>query len=75
MDATIDLRKRIHDFIEIADERILRVFNAIITTEEELSVPESFYEELDHRRAKHLEEKSKSYTWQEVKERAKTSVK
>ena len=43
MDTTIDIKKRIHEFIDHADERILRIFNAIITTEEvEPTVPEFF---------------------------------
>lgn len=34
METTLDIRKRIHEFIDHADERILRIINAIITTEE-----------------------------------------
>ena len=34
---------------------------------------ESYKAELDKRLAKHQNEESKSYTWQEVKERARTS--
>lgn len=34
MDNTLDIKKRIHEFIDHADERILRIINAIITTEE-----------------------------------------
>jgi hypothetical protein len=34
MDSTVDIRKRIHDFIDIADERILRIFKGIIDAEE-----------------------------------------
>lgn len=76
MDTTIDIKKRIHEFIDHADERILRIFNAIITTEEvEPTVPEFFYQELDKRRERHLKGESKSYTWEEVKTRARASVK
>jgi len=38
---------------------------------EEPTVPESFYEELDRRRQRHLNGESKSYTWEEVKENAR----
>ncbi|WP_262497969.1 MULTISPECIES: hypothetical protein [unclassified Chryseobacterium] len=34
MESTVDIKKRIHDFIDHADERILRIINAIISTEE-----------------------------------------
>ncbi|WP_187478096.1 addiction module protein [Amniculibacterium sp. G2-70] len=77
METTLEIRKKIHEFIDHADERILRIINAIITTEEETepNVPESFYEELDKRKEKHLTGKSKSYSWEEVKDRARAKVK
>lgn len=81
MDTTVDLKKKIHEFIEHADERMLRIINAIISTEQEQdnevipTVPESFYEELDRRKEKHLKGESVSYTWEEVKARARASVK
>jgi hypothetical protein len=34
MDTTIDIKKRIIKFIDHADERILNIFNGIITAEE-----------------------------------------
>lgn len=77
METTIEIKKKIYDFIEDADERILRIINAIITTEQEKTeyeIPESFYEELDRRREAHLSGKSKSYTWEEVKERARKRI-
>jgi len=71
MQTTIEIRKRIHEYIDQADERVLRIFNAIIATEEEasLTIPESFYKELDEDRAKHLNGETPSYTWEEVKSR------
>lgn len=74
---TIDLKKRIHEFIDRADERILKIINAIITTEEEAepSVPESFYEELDKRKEKRLTGKSESYSLEEAKNRARAALK
>ena len=35
MESTLEIRQRIHDYIDDADERILRIFNAIIDAEEE----------------------------------------
>lgn len=79
MDSTAQIRKTIHSFIDKADERILRIFKGIIDAEEKEenhpSVPEWFYEELDKRKEDHLSGKSRSYTWEEVKERAKSALK
>ncbi|MFC0428554.1 addiction module protein [Chryseobacterium scophthalmum] len=75
MESTLEIRKRIHEFIDIADERILRIINGIIDAEEEVisesnpTVPEWFYDELDKRREKHLKGETKSFSWEEVKER------
>ena len=69
---TIELRENIHRFIDVADERILKIINAIIETEKEEgqpAVPQWFYDELDKRRERHLKGESKSSTWEEVKER------
>lgn len=80
MESSLDIRKKIHEFIDHADDRILRIFNGIINAEKleeeiEPTVPESFYMELDKRREKHVKGESKSYTWEEVKTRARTKVK
>ncbi|MGC4129143.1 MAG: addiction module family protein [Bergeyella sp.] len=34
MEATVDIKKRIHEFVDRADDRILNIINAIISTEE-----------------------------------------
>ena len=79
METTFDIRKKIHEFIDHADERILRIFNAIIASENqekaEPNLSETFYEELDKRKDRHLTGESASYTWSEVKERARESIK
>lgn len=79
MESTVDIRKRIHEFIDIADERILRIFNGIIDAEQEEynypSVPDWHYDEVNERREKYINGESKSYTWEEVKERAKSASK
>jgi hypothetical protein len=73
MESTLDIRKKIHEFIDHADDRILKIINAIILTEEETDKmkPQSFYEELDKRKEKYLKGESKSYTWEEVKTNAR----
>ena len=78
MDTIIDIRKRIHAFVDQADEKMLRIFNELISaksSEDESSIPKSFYEELDKRRERHLKGESKSYTWEEVKNKARASAK
>lgn len=76
METIIDIRKQIHSFIDSADERILRIIKAIIETEEEnqSSVPDWFYDELEERRENYLSGKSKSFSWEEVQERARKAV-
>ena len=73
MESTLELRKRIHDFIDIADERILRIINGIISVEEQEdnypAIPDWYYEKLEIEREKHLKGESPSYTWEEVKQK------
>lgn len=79
MESTLEIRKRIHEFIDIADERILRIINGIITAEEQVdnypTIPDWHYDEINERREKYLTGESKSYTWEEVKEKAKSALK
>ena len=72
MDNTIDLRKRIHNFIDHADERILKIINAIITSEEseeELSKEQKII--LDERLEDHRKNPSSGKVWKEVKNELK----
>lgn len=73
MESTVDIRKRIHEFIDIADERILRIINGIIDVEEQEdnypAVPDWYYEKLEIEREKHLRGETPSYTWEEVKQK------
>jgi len=68
---TAVVKKKIHEFVDKADDRILRILEAIIDTEEayETSVPESFYKVLDKERELRLNQATPSYGWKEVKER------
>lgn len=79
MESTLEIRKRIHDYIDIADERILRILNGIINAEEQEdnypAIPDWRYDEINERREKYLSGESKSYTWEEVKEKAKSALK
>ncbi|WP_449401013.1 addiction module protein [Chryseobacterium wanjuense] len=69
MESTIDIRKRIHEFIDHADERILRIINAIITTEEntEDELNSSHKIILDKRLLEHKENPNSGKSWEEVK--------
>lgn len=73
MESTLEIRQRIHDFIDIADERILRIINGIIDVEEQEdnypTVPDWYYEKLEIEREKHLKGETPSYTWEEVKQK------
>lgn len=78
MESTLEIRKRIHEYIDDADERILRIFNAIIDAEEEDSelelveypqVPDYVYNQIEEERRKYLNGEVKTSSWEEVKER------
>ncbi|MBM7418469.1 MULTISPECIES: hypothetical protein [Chryseobacterium] len=79
MESTLEIRKRIHDYIDDADERILRIFNAIIDAEEEEDselelveypqVPDYVYDQIEEERRKYLNGEVKTSSWEEVKER------
>ncbi|WP_336690541.1 MULTISPECIES: addiction module family protein [unclassified Chryseobacterium] len=78
MESTVDIRKRIHEFIDIADERILRIFKGIIDAEEgdqELEsldypqVPDYIYDRIEEEREKYMKGEVKTSSWEELKER------
>ncbi len=72
MDSTVDLKNRIINYIENADERILRIINAIIETEnEEQGLSQSHKDLLDQRLKYHKENPSDGKTWEEIKESLK----
>lgn len=69
MDTNTTIRNRIHEFVDKADDRILRILDAFVATEKGIdsAVPESFYQKLDEEREKHLNGETPSYNWEEVK--------
>lgn len=80
MESTLEIRKRIHEFIDTADDRILRIFSGIIDAEEENSehepadypqVPDYIYDRIEEEREKYLKGELKTYSWEEVKARIK----
>jgi hypothetical protein len=72
MDTTVDLKNRIKNYIENADERILKIINAIIETEsEEQGLSQAHKDILDQRLKYHKENPSDGKTWSEIKESLK----
>ena len=73
METTINLKKRIHEFIEEADERILRIFNVIIEAEkkDDFQLTEEQKEILDQRLLNHKQSPDSGKSWSEVKQSLK----
>ena len=69
METTIDLKKKIHDFIDQADERILKIFYAIISTEKsnELELTLEHKAILDERLEEHRKNPIAGKSWSVVK--------
>lgn len=75
---TIALKKTVLKYIEEADERLLEMMLSLAESYENNNssvLSESDYQEMDNRRLNHLKEKSESYSWEEVQQRAKNSLK
>ena len=74
--ATIDLRQSVLAYVKKADNRFLKLVNALAESyqedkEEEYSISEKQYEIIDKRRESHLKGESKSFTWEEVAKKAR----
>lgn len=73
MDSTVDLKNKIRDYIDIADERILKIINAIIETEtEEKGLSQKHKDILDQRLKYHKENPSNGRAWEEIKRSLET---
>lgn len=76
--ATIDLRQSVLDYItNKADNKFLRLVNALAKTyqedEQEITLSEEQYQIIDKRREAHLNDESKSFTWEQVKQNARNA--
>lgn len=73
MESVLDIRKRIHEYIDIADEKILRIFSGIIDAKEkendDPSILDYVDQQIEEERQKQLNGESDSQSWEEVKER------
>lgn len=63
---SIDLKNKIRKYIDHADDRILKIINAIIETEEE-GLSQAHWNVLDERIKYHKENPSDGKTWEEIK--------
>lgn len=68
MDSSIQLRKKIHDFIDQADDEMLQIFNAIISNEnsDEKGLTKEHREILDKRLEEHQYNPESGKPWTEV---------
>ena len=68
MDPSIQLRKKIHDFIDQADDKMLQIFNAIISNEnsDEKGLTKEHREILDKRLEEHQYNTESVKPWTEV---------
>ena len=68
MDSSIQLRKRIHDFIDQADDKMLQIFNAIISNEnsDEKGLTKEHREILDKRLEEHQYNPESGKPWTDV---------
>ena len=71
---TLNLRESVLDYIQKADERLLRLIKALAESYQE-GVTEEQYQIVDKRREAHLKGDSKSFTWDQVKQNARGAVK
>lgn len=62
-----DLREKIKNYVDHADERILKIFNAIIETEEEDGLSEFHKTVLDQRLQYHKDHPNEGEDWEVVK--------
>jgi len=68
MDSTLKLRKKIHAFIDQADDKMLQIFNAIISNEnsDEKGLTKEHREILDKRLEEHQYNPESGKPWTDV---------
>jgi putative addiction module component (TIGR02574 family) len=76
--ATIDLRNTVKEYINVADIRLLKMIKALVESykidKQELTLSEKQYQIIDKRREAHLKGKSKSFTWEQIKQNARNAT-
>lgn len=70
MDTTIELRKRVQDYINAADDRLLRLMEALAVSYQEnepgKKLTDAHKKELDRRLQRYNEGKTVFHSWEEV---------
>jgi len=66
---TVELKNRIKNYLENADDRILKILNAIIEAEEEGQLSKAEKEILDQRLKLHNEHPEKGISWEELEKK------
>jgi len=77
--ATLNLRESVLLHIKNADERLLKLEKALAESyqkeaQEDFILSEEQYQMLDKRREAHLNKRSKSFTWEQVKQQARNAA-
>lgn len=76
--ATVELRNTVKEYIKTADVRLLKMMKALAESyqndEQELTLSEEQYQIIDKRREAHLNNDSKSLSWDDVKNNARKAV-
>lgn len=63
---TIQMKKRIKNYIDQADDRMLRILNAMVESEEQ-QIPPELKQELDKRLELHNQNPEQGKKWEELK--------
>ena len=74
----LELKNAVLKYVDEADERLLEMMLSLAENYEDKSssvLTEADYEEMDKRRLDHLNEISESYSWEEVRQKAKSALK
>lgn len=75
---TTDLRTTVKGYVNTADTKLLKMIKALaesyLENEQGFSLTEEDYHNMDNRREAHLSGKSKSFSWEEVKQNARNAA-
>lgn len=72
----LELRNLISEYVNTADERLLRMVKAMMESyhEDGFSLTEEHYKIVDERKERHIKGDSMSFTWAEVKQNARNAT-
>lgn len=75
-----DIKKKLHDYIEDADSDLLNLMESVVESYRknhpvDYQLSDEQKAELDRRKEKHISGESTSYSWEEVKSKARQQSK